>query len=341
MSHTDVRLDTSVDLPVERDALIGSGGRPERRQRGERLMVSKAEFRSYYGRPVLKAPPWQAPDIAGYLFFGGLAGASSTLAAAAELTGRPHLARGLKAGAAVAIAGSLYSLVHDLGRPGRFLHMLRVVKVTSPMNIGSWLLTGYGPLAMLAAASAVTGWLPRLGRLGTVGAGVVGPAVAAYTAALISDTAVPAWHEAHREMPVLFVGSAAASAGALGLLVAPDAEAGPARRAALLGAATELATVLKMERRLGLVGEPLHRGLGGALLRACRVLTAGGALALTVPTRNRVVTRAGAAAMIAGSICLRFGIFHAGVASARDPKYTVTPQRERREARSGSRRRRP
>ncbi|MFC6017084.1 NrfD/PsrC family molybdoenzyme membrane anchor subunit [Plantactinospora solaniradicis] len=341
MSRTDVPLDTSLDLPAERDALIGSAGRPERRQRGERLMVSKAEFRSYYGRPVLKPPPWQAPDIGGYLFFGGLAGASSTLAAAAELTGRPHLARGLKAGAAVAVAGSLYSLVHDLGRPERFLHMLRVVKVTSPMSIGSWLLTGYGPLALLAAGSAVTGWLPRLGRLGTLGAGVVGPAIATYTATLISDTAVPVWHEAHRELPVVFVGSAAASAGALGLLVAPDSEAGPARRAALLGAVTELATARRMERRLGMVGEPLRRGIGGALLRASRVLTAGGALALTVPGRNRVATRVGAAAMIAGSVCLRFGIFQAGVASARDPKYTVTPQRERLEARGGSRRSRP
>ncbi|MBF9128355.1 polysulfide reductase NrfD [Plantactinospora sp. S1510] len=341
MSHTDVRLDTSVELPVERDALIGSAGRPERRQRGERLMVSKAEFRSYYGQPVLKSPPWQAPDIAGYLFLGGLAGASSTLAAAAELTGRPRLARGLKAGAAVAIAGSLYSLVHDLGRPERFLHMLRVVKVTSPMSIGSWLLAGYGPLAMLAAGSAVTGRLPRLGRLGTLGAGVAGPAVAAYTAALISDTAVPVWHEAHAELPIVFVGSAAASAGALGLLVAPDREAGPARRAALLGAVTELATAHRMERRLGMVGEPLRRGLGGALLRASHVLMAGGALALSLPVRNRVLTRAGAVAMIAGSICLRFGIFHAGVASARDPKYTVTPQRERLEARAESRRRRP
>ncbi|MBE1488115.1 NrfD/PsrC family molybdoenzyme membrane anchor subunit [Plantactinospora soyae] len=341
MSHTDVRLDTSVDLPVERDALIGSAGRPERRQRGERLMVAKAEFRSYYGQPVLKAPPWEAADIAGYLFFGGLAGASSTLAAAAELTGRPHLARGLKAGAAVALTGSLYSLVHDLGRPERFLHMLRVVKVTSPMNIGSWLLAGYGPLAMLAAGSAVTGWLPRLGRLGTLGAGVLGPAVASYTATLVSDTAMPVWHEAYRELPVLFVGSAAASAGALGLLVAPESEAGPARRAALLGAVTELATASRMERRLGMVAEPLRQGLGGALLRTSRLLVAGGALALTIPVRSRVATRVGAAAMLAGSICLRFGIFQAGLASARDPKYTVTPQRKRLEARTGRRRRRP
>ncbi|GAA3723745.1 polysulfide reductase NrfD [Plantactinospora mayteni] len=338
MTHTDVRLDTAPDLPVERDALIGSSGRPGRRQRGERLMVPRAEFRSYYGRPVLKPPTWAAGDIAGYLFLGGLAGASSALAATAELTGRPGLARGLKAGAAVALGGSLYSLVHDLGRPERFLHMLRVVKVTSPMNVGSWLLAGYGPLALLAAGSAVTGRLPRLGRLGTLGAATLGPAVASYTGALFADTAIPLWHEAHRELPVLFGGSAAASAGALGLLAAPGPEARPARRAALLGAATELAVAYRMERRLGMVAEPMRQGQAGGLLRAGKLLSAAGALAVAAGARRgRATTVAGAAAMLAGSICLRFGIFQAGVASARDPKYTVEPQRERLAARTGRR----
>ncbi|MDG4785885.1 polysulfide reductase NrfD [Micromonospora sp. WMMD1102] len=371
MTHTDVRLDAAPDLPVERDALVGSAGRPGRRQRGERLMVPRAEFRSYYGRPVLKPPPWEAADIAGYLFLGGLAGASSTLAAAAELTGRPRLAAGLKAGAGVALAGSLYSLVHDLGRPERFLHMLRVVKVTSPMSIGSWLLAGYGPLTLVAAGSAVTGRLPRLGRLGTLGAAVLGPAVASYTATLVADTAVPAWHEAYRELPVLFASSAAASAGALGLLAAPASEAGPARRAALLGVAGELAAAYRMERRLGMLAEPMRQGLAGGLLRAGRLLSTAGALAVAAgagPTGRqrqrerpgiggrvatvtggrmatvaggRVATVAGAVAMLAGSVCLRFGVFQAGVASARDPKYTVQPQRDRVAARTGRRRRNP
>ncbi|AVT30566.1 polysulfide reductase [Plantactinospora sp. BC1] len=342
MTHTDVRLDTAPDLPVERDALIGSAGRPGRRQRGERLMVPRAEFRSYYGRPVLKPPTWQAADIGGYLFLGGLAGASSTLAAAADFTGRPGLARGLKAGAAVALGGSLYSLVHDLGRPERFLHMLRVVKVTSPMSVGSWLLAGYGPLTLLAAGSAVTGRLPRLGRLGTLGAAVLGPAVASYTATLFADTAVPVWHDGYRELPVLFAGSAAASAGALGVLAAPATEAGPARRAAVLGTAAELVAAYRMERRLGMVGEPLRQGLAGGLLRAGKLLCTAGAVTVAAGGggRGRAVTAAGAAALLAGSICLRFGIFQAGMASARDPRYTVEPQRERLAARTGRRGRR-
>jgi hypothetical protein len=293
-------------------------------------MVPRADFRSYYGQPVLNAPTWQARDIAGYLFLGGLAGASSTLAAAADLTGRPVLARRLKVGAATAIGGSLYALVHDLGRPGRFLNMLRVFKVTSPMSVGSWLLAGYGPQTAVAAAAAITGRWPRLGRAATVGAGLAGPAVAAYTAALISDTAVPLWHEAHRELPVVFVGSAAAAAGGLGMLTAPTGQAGPARRGALLGATTELVAVAAMRRRLGTLAEPMHTGTAGRLLRTAEVLTSAGAVgAALLGRRSRAVAAFSGLALLAGSACTRFGIFHAGVASARDPKYTVGPQCDR------------
>ncbi|MFI6759731.1 NrfD/PsrC family molybdoenzyme membrane anchor subunit [Micromonospora sp. NPDC050417] len=329
---TDVRLDDAPDLPAERDAVVGSAGRKNRRQRGERLMVPKADFRSYYGLPVLNQPTWEAPDIGGYLFLGGLAGASSTLAAAAEFTRRPRLARALKAGAATAITGSLYLLVHDLGRPERFINMLRVVKVTSPMSIGSWLLAGYAPMAIAAAGTVVTGRFTVLGRLATVGAALLGPGIASYTGALISNTAVPAWHEGHREMPLLFVGSAAASAGGLGLLVTPRADAGPARRAALLGAVTELAMTRRLEQRLGPLAEPMQQGTGGLLIRAGKMFTATAALTLALAGRNRKATVVAGAALLAGSLCTRLGIFHAGLASAKDPKYTVGPQRERLDA---------
>ncbi|MGH3379075.1 MAG: NrfD/PsrC family molybdoenzyme membrane anchor subunit, partial [Actinoallomurus sp.] len=58
---------------------------------GERAMVPRAEFGSYYGRPVLKRPRWKAPHLPGYLYFGGLSGASATMAALADATGRPRL----------------------------------------------------------------------------------------------------------------------------------------------------------------------------------------------------------------------------------------------------------
>ncbi|MEQ4719410.1 NrfD/PsrC family molybdoenzyme membrane anchor subunit [Nonomuraea sp. B19D2] len=321
-SQTDVRLDGSAELRTEREATPGSAG-----HRRERLRPSQANFDSYYGLPVLNEPTWQAHDIAGYLFLGGLAGASSTLAAAAELTGRPRLARAGKVAALCALGGSLYSLIHDLGRPERFLNMLRVFKVTSPMSVGTWILTAYGPQAGCAAAADLAGRLPRLGRAATIGAGLAGPAVATYTAALICDTAVPAWHEGFREMPFLFAGSATAAAGGLGMLAAPPSEAGPARRAALLGAVAECVAAVRMERRLGPLAEPLKRS---RLLRAGEVLVLAGALAgVTAGRRSRIAAVAAGAALLAGSACTRFGIFHAGRESANDPKYTVQAQRRR------------
>ncbi|NRQ39101.1 polysulfide reductase NrfD, partial [Nonomuraea sp. NN258] len=121
MSQTDVRMDGKSGVRSEREATPGSAGGRRRRP-----VALPADQRSYYGLPVLNEPTWQAHDIGGYLFLGGLAGASSTLAAAAELTGRPGLARAGKVGALCALGGSLYSLIHDLGRPERFVNMLRV-----------------------------------------------------------------------------------------------------------------------------------------------------------------------------------------------------------------------
>jgi hypothetical protein len=284
---------------------------------------------SYYGRPVIKEPTWQARDIAGYLFLGGLAGASSALGAGADLTGRRRLARSTKLGALGAVSLSLAALVHDLGRPGRFLNMLRVAKPTSPMSVGSWLLAGYGPLAGAAAASDVSGLLPRVGRAAGVGAGVLGPAVASYTSALIADTAVPAWHESRHELPFVFVGSGAAAAGGLAMLTTPPAETGPARRIAVAGAALGLAASLRMEAHAGLAGETFHEGKAGALLRAAKALTTLGGVGAVAGGRNRVTAGLSGLALLAGSACTRFGIFEAGRASARDPKYTVAPQRER------------
>src|SRR6266699_3957263 len=179
--------------------MTGSAGR----RRGEKPMVPEADFSSYYGLPVLKETVW-GPDIPSYLFLGGLAGCSSALAAAAHLSGHPELARASKAGAAGAISLSMVALVHDLGRPARFINMLRVLKVTSPMSVGTWILSAYTPLALAAAAAGVTRRLPRAGLAATVPAAALGPAVASYTSVLLADTAVPAWHDAHRELPFVF-----------------------------------------------------------------------------------------------------------------------------------------
>ncbi|MEU3985545.1 NrfD/PsrC family molybdoenzyme membrane anchor subunit [Streptomyces sp. NPDC026672] len=293
-------------------------------------MVDRAEFTSYYGRPVIKAPSWAPRDIAGYFFLGGLAGAGSVLAAGAQLTGRRTTATALKVSSLTAVSLSAAALVHDLGRPERFAHMLRVVKPTSPMSMGSWLLSAYGPAAGAAALSAVTGRAPRSGAAATAVAAALGPALATYTAVLAADTAVPAWHGAHRELPYLFAASATAAASGMALVAGPRAENTPARCAAVLAAAGETLASRAAERAMGpVVAETWREGRGGRLLRAARVLTLAGAAGAALAGRSRPAALAGGLALLAGSACTRFGIFAAGVASAEDPKYTVVPQRAR------------
>jgi formate-dependent nitrite reductase membrane component NrfD len=297
-------------------------------KRGERSMVPRAKFESYYGKPILKAPVWSAVDIGGYLFLGGLAGASSVLAAGADLTGRPALAQATKFGALTAIGASVVALVHDLGKPERFVNMLRVVKPTSPMSVGSWLLAGYGPAAGVAAVTAATGWFPRIGRTATIGASALGPAVAAYTAVLISDTATPAWHGGYREMPFVFIGSGAGAAAGLAMITAPTTETGPARRAGLFGAALETIALHRMRKSLGMVAETHHEGKAGKLLKAAETLTMAGAVTgFLLGRRSKTAAVLSGAALLAGSACTRLGIFQAGVQSTQDPKYVVEPQR--------------
>lgn len=305
------------------------GGRGKRGRRGARS-AAEAEFRSYYGLPVLNKPVWEAREIAGYLFLGGLAGASSVVALGAQLTGRPGLARGAKAGAAAAVGLSLAALVKDLGRPGRFLNMLRVFKPTSPMSVGTWLLTGYAPAALASAGSDISGLLPAAGTAATCAAAALGPAVASYTGVLLADTAVPAWHDARRELPFLFVSSAATAAAGLGLACAADDETAPVRNLALIGGTAELTAETLLERRLEpVVRGAYHDGIAGALLRTAKVLTVAGSLGAAFSARSRSVRLASAAALLAASACTRFGVYHAGAASAENPAATIEPQRTR------------
>jgi hypothetical protein len=153
---------------------------------------------------------------------------------------------------------------------------------------------------------------------------------------LLCDTAVPAWHEAYREMPFWFAGSSAAAAGGLGIAAAPLAESAPARRLALAGAAVDAAAEQMVRRRLGMLAEPYEQGRPGRLLRVARGLTVAGAGAAVLGRRSRALSVAGGAALAAGSLLTRFGVFQAGLASAKDPKYTVVPQRERVDRREGA-----
>jgi formate-dependent nitrite reductase membrane component NrfD len=300
-------------------------------------MVPDADFTSYYGKPVLpvlNAPTWEALDIAGYLFLGGLAGGSSLVAAGAQATGQRDLARVAKIGSTTAAALSLLALIHDLGRPTRFLNMLRMFKPTSPMSVGSWILFAYVPASTGATVLDLADRLPTAGALATGGAAVLAPALASYTAALISNTAVPAWHEGRHEMPFVFVASGAMAAAGLGLLAAPRAETAAVRRLGIGAGVAELALAETMERRAGMVGESFRAGRAGKYRRAARSLVGAGVLGtLVARERGGLLSRAAGAALLAGSACTRFAIFEAGVESARDPRYTIVPQRERLDAR--------
>jgi polysulfide reductase-like protein len=295
----------------------------------EQPMVPRAEPRSYYGQPVIKEPTWTW-EIPWYLFAGGMAGASAVLARAAELRGNRVLARRAWAISLGAVSASPPLLISDLGRPSRFMNMLRVFKVTSPMSVGSWILAASGTTTALAALNAWTGLFPRAGAAARNSAAALGPPLATYTGALLANTSVPVWHEGRYLLPFSFAGSAAASAGAAAFIATPPEYAEPARRVALFGAAVELAATEISERRLGDIAEPYHQGSAGRFSKLAKTLGLAGLGLLGLGGRaGRAPGVAGAVALLAGSISERWSVYKAGFQSAADPKYTVGPQRER------------
>ena len=297
----------------------------------QNIAATDGQARSYYGQPIIKEPVWTW-EIPWYFFTGGLAGASSGLAFGARLAGNDELAR---RAILAALGGALVSpalLTSDLGRPERFINMLRVFKPTSPMSVGTWILSAFGLTTGLAAASELTGVGARLGRVFEGLSAATGAPLAAYTAVLISDTSVPVWHEARRELPFLFTAGAAVSAGALAIILTPPGHAGPARRLLIGGSLLEIGVVELMERRLGeLLSEPYHDGEAGRYGRLATLCTAAGAAVTAFGARrSRTAAVAGGALALAGAALERWSVFKAGFQSARDPKYTVIPQRERR-----------
>ena len=302
----------------------------------ERSLVPEPEFESYYGRPVLKAPVWKQPDVPLYLFLGGYAGVSALLAEGAEATGRAGLSRVARLGAAAGAGLGTVALIHDLGRPERFLNMLRTFKVTSPLSVGSWVLAPFSSLASAAALSTLTGRLPLTRPRRRGGRRCArGPARdvhrcadhqhrGAGVARRLPRDAVPVRRERRGRRRWRSAGARAARrerAGAQG-------GGGRNRRGARRPPAAAPAP--------GHGGRAVHaRGVQGTLLRAARVLEGVGAAGALLGRRSRTLSVMSGAALVAGSVLTRFGIFQGGVASAKDPKYTVVPQRERAAARAG------
>jgi formate-dependent nitrite reductase membrane component NrfD len=317
-----------------------------------RPTVPRARPRSYYGLPVLNEPVWTW-EIPAYFFAGGMAGASAPLALAASVQGNRRLARAASAVALAGVAVSPPLLISDLGRPERFLNMLRMFKVTSPMSVGAWILSAFAPAVAAGAGRELLGVAPAVGRAGQVGGALLGPALSTYTAALLACTAVPVWHEARRELPFVFAGSSLASAGAAATILAGPSASASARRMAVGGATLSLCATIAMERRLGALAAPYHEGSAKPFARAAKGSSAAGALTLACasaarsPARvsavrlrpwtgrrssfGRAIQSFGAVALLAGAALERWAIFRAGMDSAADPAATIAPQRARRD----------
>jgi hypothetical protein len=296
---------------------------------------------SYHGQPVIKEPTWTW-EIPTYFFTGGMAGASAGLAYLSDLRGNDVLARRAWAVSLGAIGISPVFLISDLGRPARFLNMLRMFKVTSPMSVGSWIVSVSGATTTLAAVNAWMGWFPRPARIAKPTAALFGLPLSTYTAALIANTAVPVWHEARVTLPFAFGSGASLSAGAVAVLVTPPAHAAPARRLAVGAALAEGVANELMHRQLGEHGEPYKTGASSLFRHISRATTvAGAAVLLRRGATSRPAAIAAGALLCAGALSARWSIYKAGFQSAADPKYVIGPQRraiERRERRGASRR---
>jgi hypothetical protein len=285
------------------------------------------EPRSYHGQPVIKEPTWTW-EIPCYFFTGGLGGASAGLAFLSGLRGEDELARRAWGVAVAGVGVSPLLLISDLGRPARFLNMFRMFKVTSPMSVGSWILGASGAVTTVSASNAWLGTCPRLARAARPLAALAGLPLSTYTAALIANTAIPAWHEARRTLPFVFAAGAGLTAGAAATAATPLEHAAAARRLALVGSVAELAAQQVLHRGLGehdgaykqTAPHRLERMAQGSLL-------AGSALMAARGRSSRFAAVTAGALMLGGGLAARWSIYKAGLVSAGDPKYVVGPQR--------------
>jgi hypothetical protein len=273
---------------------------------------------------------WEVPL---YLFVGGTAGMAGVIAWAARAAEASLLVT--RAALIVAAAGAIVSpllLTLDLGRPWRFVAMLRVFKARSAMSVGAWTLAAFGAAAVpaagivagyarLLAAGVPPGLLKGLLAILLPAVALLGAVLAAYPGVLLAATAVPAWASHRSLLPLHYglagLGSAAAILELSGLRLAALAAIG-------LGVAViETAIGARIElRRLPVIDEPLHRGRSGWMLRVAGVLAGPAALAL----RLADLVPAAAVCFLLGALISRYGWIEAGRWSALDPAAAFAPQ---------------
>lgn len=290
----------------------------------------------YYGRPIVKPPEW-TDLIPTYFFTGGMAGTCAALGFAERIAKNDALARTMLFGAAAGTAISAYCLIADLKRPERFVNMLRVFKPTSPMSMGVYIFSAFGGSVTLALASELTGVLRPIGRIFEGIAALFGPAMSCYTAVLIGDTVVPAWHYGRESMPALFAATSASTAGGWGLLFGPSGRSNSAQRLALIGGAGVMLALEKLHQELGPRQKEAYQTRQAKMFGdTAKMLNMAGLATSLFARKVPVMGRIAGAMLLAAGVCERFGVFRAGCISAEDPSYTIDAQRER-IAREGNR----
>jgi hypothetical protein len=314
-------------LSIRREAekkgrLVEQGVRPE----GAPFPKASPET-GYYGIPLLKEPQWtwQVPV---YFFAGGAAGAAALIGALAKLTGKDErLARDARL---VAAGGAIIStglLIADLGRPERFLNMLRVFKIQSPMSVGAWVLalfsssSGAAAFAQLVEQKTDIGPIRVLGNVAEGFSAAMGLPLATYTGVLIGATAIPAWNRNIKTLPIHFGMSGLGSGVSVLELMGNDDS--PALNLLGIGAsAVESYEGFHLEfKGDSQVNRPLKHGPTGWTTRIGGVLSGPVPLALRLiasASGSRRLRRAAAWSSIAGSILTRVGWIYAGHESARD-----------------------
>ena len=263
---------------------------------------------TYYDVPLLKAPVWTW-EVPVYFFVGGAAGAAALIANVATWTGTSGtLARDARWIAAAGGPISAALLTADLGRPERFINMMRVFKPQSAMSVGSWTLAAFS-----ASSTAAVVPVRSIAASGATASGLLACGMLTYTGVLIGATAIPVWHEHVRILPIHFAASGMASAAALLTLLGHDE---PALNRIAIGAATvETAIGAAIELNGSEASAPLREGPSGWVIRA------GGVLSGPLPIICRAAgtsrwRRAASVAALAGSLLTRIGWILAGRTSA-------------------------
>jgi Polysulphide reductase, NrfD len=281
---------------------------------------------SYYGLPVLKKPLWTW-EVPLYFFLGGIAGVSACIGFAAQLFhADPALIRAALWMGLIGASICPALLIADLGRPSRFLNMLRVFKLRSPMSMGAWILVAFSGCIFLAVVShelilhGLTSLLwVELRWAGELTAAFTGLLLSSYTGVLIGATAIPVWSQNREILPPHFLISGLGSSSGILELLGFMVPATQVLGLVASGLETLLGAFLEVRKRP--FDAPLHRGKSGWTLRIAGFVEGPASLLLRFVLGGSHTGRyAAAVCFIAGSLLNRYGWIWAGRASAEDPQ---------------------